>query len=155
MAENPKKRAIIETLYSTGVRLSELINIKLQDINWEARLILIKGKGEKERIVLFNAECEERLKYYLSTRHDTIPYLIISDTGNRMYARLLQKYFEKYTKKLGFKVSPHTLRHTFAAHLAQKGMPLACIQELLGHADIRDTRIYAKLYEHARRNKLD
>lgn len=146
--DNVKYRAIVEFLYSTGVRISELRNIKLQDINWNERKIRVWGKGEKERIVLFTPQCAERLKKYLSLRKVESPYLFAKTTG-------ITKRFRSYSKKLGFRVTPHTLRHTFAAHLAEKGMTLACLQDLMGHDNIKNTRIYSRLFAHAKKKLYD
>lgn len=154
---NLRNLAIIETLYSTGVRVSELQNIRLEDINWNNRQIIIsEGKGKKERLVLFTSECAERLKEYLNTRKDKNPYLFISRKGGGPltaygYAQILWHY----ANKLDLRLSPHILRHTFAAHLAEKGMPLVYIQVLLGHDDIKHTKIYTRLYSHARKKQYD
>ncbi|PSL40534.1 integrase/recombinase XerC/integrase/recombinase XerD, partial [Salsuginibacillus halophilus] len=132
-----RERAIIEMFYATGVRLSELIAMKQTDIDWEGRHILIrKGKGKKERLVLFTPECEQQVKDYLKERADEQPYLFLNSKGRPLQSRTLRLMFEGYSKQLGFKVTPHTMRHTFAAHLAEKGMPLVHIQDLLGHDTI-------------------
>ncbi|GGI16594.1 tyrosine-type recombinase/integrase [Gottfriedia solisilvae] len=153
------ERAIIEVLYATGMRISELSNMRREDIYWNERTIQIqKGKRKKGRIVLFTKECEVHLKAYLDTRMDDVPYVFVSPK----YAdRPIQIYYvgkrfrEIYSKQLGFRVTPHTLRHTFAAHLAQKGMPLEYIQTLLGHESPQQTRYYARLYNHARKELYD
>jgi len=153
--DDPLERAIVETMYVTGVRASELIEIKLSDINWETRKIDINGKGEKERTVLFTNECELRIKKYLNNRCDNSPYLFLGKKGKPMDRFLLNYYYKKFSKKLGFKVTPNTMRHTFAAHLAIKGMPLQYIQTLLGHDNPETTRIYAKLFAHVRKKIYD
>ncbi|QOK25894.1 tyrosine-type recombinase/integrase [Cytobacillus oceanisediminis] len=153
---DPRDRAIVETLYATGVRVSELLQIKLEDIKWETRQIWIrKGKGNKERFVLFTHECAERLKTYLHHRQYNSPYLFANNRGGHLSRVFVEKRFQEYTKKLGFKVVPHTMRHTFAAHLAEKNMPQSYIQELLGHVNINSTRIYTRLMEHARKKQYD
>ena len=149
-------RPIIEALYSTGVRVSELLHIKLEDIKWDTRQIWIrKGKGTKERFVLFSYDCAERLKMYLEKRETNSLYLFANRRGGQLHREYIQKNFRNFSKSLGFKVSPHTLRHTFAAHLAEKNMPQSYIQELLGHVDINSTRIYTRLMEHARKKQYD
>jgi integrase/recombinase XerC len=154
--ENERDRVIVETLYATGVRISELLNIKLEDVKWDSRQIWIqKGKGNKERFVLFTHECAERLKSYLRNRKINSPYLFATHRGGPLSPVTVQLHFRDYTKKLGFKVSPHTLRHTFAAHLAEKGMDFTYIQELLGHVNINSTRIYTRLMNHARKKQYD
>ncbi|PYF07570.1 tyrosine-type recombinase/integrase [Ureibacillus chungkukjangi] len=152
-----KERAIIETLYATGVRISELMVMNKDDINWSERSIMIrKGKGKKERIVLFNQECAHYLKTYLASRTDDLPYVFLNVAEtNRIYDKWIGTQFRSYSEKLGFKVAPHILRHTFAAHLAQKGMQLEGIQMLLGHEKHHTTHSYARLYEHARKELYD
>lgn len=154
--DNNKYSAIVETLYSTGVRISELIDINKSDINWEERVIKVMGKGEKERLVLFSYICKVKLQNYLYTRNDTSPYLFINSKNNKkMCRRWVDKQFEGFGKQLSIKLTPHTLRHTFAAHLAEKGMPLTCIQDLLGHERFDTTRIYSRLYTQARKAIYD
>lgn len=154
--ENPRDRAIVEALYATGVRISELLNIHMEDIKWDSRQIWIrKGKGTKERYVLFSYECAERLKYYLDRREINNKYLFSNENDRPLSRALVQMQFRQYSKDLGFRVSPHTLRHTYAAHLAEKGMDFTYIQELLGHTNINSTRIYTRLMNHARKKQFD
>ncbi|MFD5853872.1 site-specific tyrosine recombinase/integron integrase [Cytobacillus pseudoceanisediminis] len=154
--DDPRDRAIVETLYTTGVRISELLQIKLEDIKWETRQIWIrKGKGNKERFVLFTHECAERLKTYLRHRKYDSPYLFPNNRGAHLSRIFVEKRFQEFAEELGFKVVPHTMRHTFAAHLAEKNMPQSYIQELLGHVNINSTRIYTRLMEHARKKQYD
>lgn len=154
--DNPRERAIVETLYTTGVRISELLNIRLEDVKWDSRQIWIRnGKGNKERFVLFTYECAERLKNYLEHRKGNSHYLFSSQRGGAISRCLVEYHFRKYTKSLGFRVTPHTMRHTFAAHLAVKGMDFSFIQELLGHANINSTRIYTRLMNDARKKQYD
>lgn len=151
-----RERAIVEALYTTGVRISELLNIKLDDIKWETRQIWIrKGKGNKERFVLFTHDCAERLTTYLDARHKESEYLFSNQRGGRLSRVYVEKQFQEYSRILEFKVKPHTMRHTFAAHLAEKNMPQSYIQELLGHVNINSTRIYTRLMEHARKKQYD
>jgi integrase/recombinase XerC len=154
--ESLRERAIVETLYATGVRISELLNIKIDDVKWDSRQIWIrKGKGNKERFVLFSHDCAERLKGYLNHRNFKSMYLFSNPKGVPLSRDLVELKFRQYTGTLGFKVTPHTMRHTFAAHLAEKGMDFAYIQELLGHANINSTRIYTRLMNHARKKQYD
>jgi site-specific recombinase XerD len=154
---NLKQRAIIEVLYTTGIRVTELTNMKLEDINWTERMIHIpKGKGKKERIVLFTKECEEYLKTYIQSRFDKLSFVFLDRYGTKkINRRSIQAWFESYRVKLGVFLSPHTLRHTFAAHLAMKGMPLAHLQALLGHENPRHTLLYARLHSHAQKQMYD
>jgi integrase/recombinase XerC len=154
--ESLRERAIVESLYATGVRISELLNIKIDDVKWDSRQIWIrKGKGNKERFVLFSHDCAERLKGYLNHRNFKSMYLFSNPKGVPLSRDLVELKFRQYTETLGFKVTPHTMRHTFAAHLAEKGMDFAYIQELLGHANINSTRIYTRLMNHARKKQYD
>jgi len=151
------ERAVIEVLYATGVRISELIAMKKADINWSERSILIpEGKGKKGRIVLFSLECVEHLQTYLGSRTDSLPDVFVNQrtTARIGYNRILSN-FRAYCKHVGIRVTPHTMRHTFAAHLAQKGMPLESIQQLLGHDTPHTTQLYARLYNQARKEMYD
>lgn len=151
-----RDRAIVEALYATGLRISELLNIKLSDIKWETKLIWIrKGKGNKERFVIFTHDCSIRLQDYLENRKIKSDYLFCNQKGNPLTQDTVQKDFRDYSKELNFRVTPHTLRHTFAAHLAEKGMDFNYIQELLGHEDVNSTRIYTRLMDKARKKQYD
>ena len=152
-----RERAVIETLFATGVRISELVAMKKMDINWSERSIHIpKGKRKKSRIVLYTRECEETLKAYLDSRSDDLPFIFLNSYGTRQASkRTIQFEFKEYRETLGIALTPHPLRHTFAAQLAVKRMPLACIQILLGHEDQNQTRHYARLYDHARKAIYD
>lgn len=155
--ENIEHRAIVEMLYATGLRISELAAINKEQIDWSERTILIyNGKGKKDRIVLFTRTAAEYLQAYLETRMDDLPYLFVNKSATGpIVVRTIQLRFEKYREQLGFHFSVHTLRHTFAAHLAQRGMPLVCIQQLLGHRDPNQTQLYARLYDDARKEIYD
>lgn len=151
-----RDRAMVETLYATGVRVSEFNNIKLEDIKWETKQIWIrKGKGNKERFVLFTHECSERLQVYLSQRKVESDYLFCNQRGGKLSRVFIEKKFMDFSKDLGFKVTPHTMRHTFATHLASKNMSQSYIQELLGHVNINSTRIYTRLTDSARKKQYD
>jgi site-specific recombinase XerD len=154
---NLRQGAIIEVFYTTGVRLRELTSMKLEDINWSDRMIRIpKGKGKKERMVFFTKECEGKLKAYLNSRNDDLPFVFVNQFGTAsVIPWIIQRWFINYRKKLGFYLSPHTLRHTFAAHLVKKGMSLSCIQVLLGHDHPSSTHIYTRLYQQAQKDKYD
>ncbi len=153
---NVRDRAIVETLFATGVRVGELLNIKLEDIKWDTRQIWIrKGKGNKERFVLFTYECAERIQAYLNQRKVTSDYLFCNQRGGKLSRTVVEMKFKEFSKILGFKITPHTMRHTFATYLAQKNMPQSYIQELLGHVNINSTRIYTRLTESARKKQYD
>jgi len=154
-----QERAMVEVLYATGIRISELCDMKIENIEWLERTIHIpNGKWKKGRIVLFTHQCGEHLKLYLESRTDDLPYVFLSlkFKDRAISPDVVGSWlFKNYSKSLGFKVTPHTIRHTFAAHLAQKGMPLECIRVLLGHETPNETSYYARLYNHTRKEKYD
>ncbi len=145
-----RDRAMLETLYATGVRCSELTNIKINDINFDHKTILIKGKGNKERIVLFGDKAKNILLKYLQkersidTQAKSTEYLFINLNGNKVTDRSLQKTLHDLTPHLPFKkiITPHKLRHSFATHLLNSGMNLRALQELLGHSSLATTERY-------------
>ena len=142
-----RDRLILEMLYATGVRVSELVNIKISDISGD-RTIKILGKGNKERIVRYGEYCEEILKLYLSDGHyklnDSSEYLFLNNNGGQLTDRgvryLLDKIIDKTT--IEKKISPHMLRHSFATHLLNEGCDILTVQELLGHESSTATSIY-------------
>ncbi len=152
-----QERAVIEVLYTTGIRISEMIALKMEDIVWSERIMHVrKGKGKKDRIVLFTRSCEEYLQAYFKERLDDLPFVFLNGTGKApINIHYVQNNFRKYRKELGFHLTPHTLRHTFAAHLAMKGMPLVGIQALLGHVKPEYTQLYARLFNHAKKQMYD
>lgn len=152
-----QERAIIELLFATGIRISELAAMKKEDIVWSERIIHIpEGKRKKGRIVCFSRMCGEHLKAYLEEREDNLPYVFLNKTKKGpLNIRTTNLDFENYARQLGFHLTPHTLRHTFAAHLARKGMQLQGIQLLLGHNGPHQTKLYARLYNHARKQMYD
>ena len=153
---NVLERAIIEVYYSTGVRFNELRGITKANINWSERSILIKGKGNKERIVLFSKACGEHLKVYLASRTDDLPYVFVNQLATREIGKkIIYKMFRNYSTSLGVKITPHMLRYTFAVHLIQKGMDAADVQDLLGHENPKTTRLYTRLYGHALKEQYD
>lgn len=150
--------AILETLYSTGVRVSELINIKISDINFYDKNIKILGKGNKERYVLFGNVLDEKLNNYLKNSRSKLiknntDYLFLNKNGNKLTARGVEKIIDNLVKKSGlnYKISPHTLRHTFATDMLTGGADLKTVQELLGHENLATTQIYTHISnEHLR-----
>jgi integrase/recombinase XerC len=151
-----RERAIVEVLYDTGARGGELCSAKKEDVDMDGRLITIwKGKGMKARIIPFTAECAERLKFYLASRQDDSPYLFVNKLGKPLGMDALDRYFRDISRRLGFRVWPHRLRHTFATYLVEKGMEMEKIQTLMGHKRISTTQIYARLSPRARKNLYD
>ena len=146
---------ILETFYSTGIRVSELTNIKLTDIDFSNRTIKILGKGNKERYVLFGDVLKSYLKDYLSLRNEIAKcdYLFINKYGNGLTDRGVRSIIENILKKgaISYHISPHTLRHTFATHLLDNGADLRVVQELLGHESLSSTQVYTHVSnEHLR-----
>lgn len=135
---------IIELLYSTGVRVSEIVNIKIKDINLSTREIVIFGKGSKERIVLFGDLLKKLIIEYLDIRNSDSEYLIINKYGKKMSTKSIEDIIKKVVKLDGIKnkVTPHTIRHTFATHMLNEGADLKVVQELLGHENLETTEIY-------------
>jgi len=153
---SPRDRALVEMLYATGARISELLDIKTSDIRWGERLIWIrKGKGSKERFVLFTADCSARLCEYLKIRNDESPYIFSNGRGGHISTAWVQLICRNYSKMLGFKVTPHMLRRSLAVHMAEKDMPISYIQDILGHKNIDTTKIYTQLSSEARKKKYD
>jgi len=144
-----RDRALLETLYSTGIRVSELIGINLDDIDRHDRLIRIRGKGRKERIVPIGTKSLKAIDAYLERgNHDVeISAIFTGPSGKRLTVRTVQRILENYRKRLGLlqKASPHTLRHSFATHMLESGADLRSIQELLGHASLSSTQRYTHL----------
>jgi integrase/recombinase XerC len=141
-----RDRAVLETLYSTGIRASELIGINQDDIDHNDRLIRIRGKGRKERIVPVGTKALDAIDAYLDRgkKSDDNAALFTGPSGKRLTARTVQRILENYRKNLGLlqKASPHTLRHSFATHMLESGADLRAIQELLGHASLSTTQRY-------------
>ena len=155
---NIRDNLIIELLYSTGIRVGELVNIKVKDINMFDESIKVFGKGSKERIVYFGKPCKEKIKKYLNIRNSNNEYLLINKRGNKLSDRGVRAIFENIIKvnHLDIKFSPHTLRHTYATHMLDDGADVRTVQELLGHSSVETTGIYTHVSnEHLRRVYLN
>lgn len=144
-----RDRLILDLLYSTGLRRSELIDLKLESIDWVGRYIKVVGKGAKERIIPFGKNLEMRLKKYLDLRAQAFPtmglnHLLLTDQGKIMYPKYVYNKVKTYLGMVSSaeKLSPHVLRHTFATHLANRGADLNAIKELLGHSSLAATQVY-------------
>lgn len=149
-----RDRAILELLYSSGLRVSELVNLNKDHVNTKRREFTVRGKGQKDRPVFISHEAAHWLEEYLMARKDSIPALFISfsghhetdNTGNfkRLTARSVQRIVSNYAKLAGITkhVSPHTMRHSFATDLLMNGADLRSVQSLLGHSNIATTQVY-------------
>lgn len=143
---------ILEMLYSTGIRVSEIVNIKLNDISPDNRSIKILGKGNKERIVYFGTRCSNLINLYLKNSYpklnlNNLDYLLISKTGKKINDREIRSIIDDAAQiaNISIKISPHVLRHTFATHMLNSGADLRTVQELLGHENLSTTQIYTHL----------
>lgn len=141
-AQSPRDRALLELLYATGCRVSEIVGIRLEDVDFGNRTIRVLGKGAKERMVLFGGAAQNALLEYLGDRRDG--YLFEKD-GKPLSARgTIYRIVRSAALRAGLKqlVHPHMLRHSFATHLLNRGADIRCVQELLGHSSISTTQIY-------------
>ena len=141
--------AILEVLYATGTRVSELINIKLEDINFKEKQIKVLGKGNKERIVFLGEYAVDALQDYLNDGYlflnrYNLDYVFLNHLGNKITRRGIEDILTKLIKKTSIdkKISPHMIRHSFATHLLNEGCDLESVQEMLGHESISATAIY-------------
>jgi integrase/recombinase XerC len=145
-----RDRAILELLYSSGLRVSELALLQMDDLNLKGGLIKIKGKRKKERIVPFGNQASRALKTYLVERallKKKSPSIFLNRSGSSLTERSILRIVKKYARLAGIsgEIGPHTLRHTFATHLLQGGADLRVIQELLGHSSLSSTQVYTHL----------
>jgi len=142
--------AMLELLYAAGLRVSELVNIKLQDVNLEAGFVRIFGKGSKERIVPIGLHAKEKINLYLKTarpvylKQTPSSYLFVARAGKPMTRQGFWKSLRRYAMQTGLnkKITPHSFRHSFATHLLEGGADLRAVQIMLGHVDISTTQIY-------------
>jgi integrase/recombinase XerD len=145
--------AMLETLYATGVRVSELCNMKLSDLNLDVGYVVIFGKGKKERVVPLGQAAVERIGQYLDLARGSIlkenksEFLYITNRGGPLTRQAFWKNIRNYARAAGIDrpISPHKMRHSFATHLLEHGADLRAVQSLLGHADISTTQIYTHI----------
>jgi len=142
-----RDRAILETFYSTGIRISELVGLSNQDIDFIGGIVKVMGKGKKERIVPIGERAIAAIRDYLEKRKKQADALFLNKSGKRITTRGVRNIVEKYIRIAGIRqgVSPHTLRHSFATHLLNRGADLRSVQELLGHVNLSTTQIYTHL----------
>lgn len=142
-----RDKAILETFYSTGVRISELVGLNIDDMDFISGVAKVRGKGKKERLVPIGEHAIRAIREYLSAREKQSSVLFVNKNGTRLSTRGTRGVVHKYIQlaALNRKVSPHTLRHSFATHLLDRGADLRSVQELLGHANLSTTQIYTHL----------
>jgi integrase/recombinase XerC len=146
--------AVLELLYASGLRVSELVGLDLRSVNFSDNMLLVRGKGRKERIVPFGSKAQQALRGYLPRREKLLrehrtgsPALFLNARGGRLTTRSVDRLVKKYVRVFGppVKVSPHSLRHAFASHLLSEGADLRSIQEMLGHKSLSTTQKYTQV----------
>jgi integrase/recombinase XerD len=158
-----RDRALLELLYATGCRVSELSNLRLRDVHLAERYCMCRGKGDKQRVVPLGARAVEAVERYLADergqlaarRSPTPEWLLLSSRGDRLRRERIWELIKRYAARAGVsaEVSPHSLRHSFATHLLAGGADLRQVQELLGHASIATTQIYTHV-DHTRLKRV-
>jgi integrase/recombinase XerC len=149
-----RDRAILETLYSAGLRVSELTGLNLADLDLDGGLATVRGKGKRERLALLGPQAVDAVRAWQPARSalagpraETLPALFLNKNGTRLSSRSVGRLLEKYLAQTGLdpRTSPHTLRHSFATHLLDAGADIRGVQELLGHRSLGTTQIYTHL----------
>jgi integrase/recombinase XerC len=150
-----RDRAIMETLYSTGIRVSELVALNMDDIDFLGEVVHIRGKGKKERIAPIGSSALQVIQHYMEYRNKRAQnnvnfdskVLFVNKHGKRLSTRSVRRKMDKYLKMAGLDpaISPHTLRHSFATHMLNNGADLRSVQELLGHQSLSTTQVYTHL----------
>jgi integrase/recombinase XerD len=160
--EGLRDRALLELMYATGLRVSELVSLKLGDIDLDAGLIICYGKGSKQRRIPMGKSAVGWLQQYVSrarARRDkqrTSPQLFINSLGGQLTRQVVWAKLKRYAKQANLPdISPHTLRHSFATHLLQRGADSRSVQALLGHSDISTTQIYTHITDRHMRATYD
>ncbi|HMF56347.1 MAG TPA: site-specific tyrosine recombinase XerD [Pyrinomonadaceae bacterium] len=159
-AEGIRDRAMLELMYATGLRVSEMISLRMSDVNFESGLITCRGKGSKERRVPLGKSAIHWLEQYRGVRarmgHETRPQIFLTSMGKRLTRQNAWSILKRHAESAGLKnISPHTLRHSFATHLLQRGADSRSVQALLGHSDISTTQIYTHITDNQLRSTYD
>lgn len=149
-----RDQAILELLFASGLRVSELVNLTLQNVNLRERIMRISGKGNKERLVPFSLTCQKTLQSYLEHGRKALlekngtdqkpPYVFLNSRGGKLTSRGVEYILTSIERKTGLTMSlhPHKFRHTFATHLLENGLDLRAIQEMMGHESLETTQVY-------------
>lgn len=143
--------AMLELMYSSGLRVSEVISSKVNDLNFEAGFLRVFGKGSKERIVPMNRRAADKIKKYVLELRPSLlkgrqsPFLFLTNRGRPMTRQRFWQALKKLGNLAGLQITPHTIRHSFATHLLDGGADLRSVQKMLGHEDISTTQIYTKV----------
>ena len=153
-----RDKAILELLYATGMRVSELVSLKVGDLNMSSNHIIVFGKGSRERVVFFGKKAAEAVDLYLKKSRPQLikdfscEHLFLNKNGTAISDRSIRRIVDKYVKQASLKqnISPHSLRHSFATHMLENGADLKTVQELLGHVSLSTTQIYT----HVTRDRL-
>ena len=147
-----RDRAMLELLYASGVRISELVNLKFSDLDLDRNIIKVFGKGSKERLVPFGEDAAQCISAYIDERKKnkslaSIKYIFLNNRGTKISRHAFWHRLKEYCLEIGLKqdISPHTLRHAFATHLLNRGADLRSVQVLLGHSDLSTTQIYTHI----------
>lgn len=162
-----RDQALLEIMFSSGLRCSEVVNLTNLQIDFSNRILRIKGKGNKERVVPFSESCKAHLLDYAKNLRKELetkagnrsPYFFLNSNGKQMTSRgleyIMNSIVEKTGLSLGFKLHPHVLRHSFATHILENGGDLRVIQELLGHSSINTTQVYTHVSKENLKNQYD
>jgi len=155
---NEFEYAVVELLYSAGIRVSELTELELKNLDLKQKIIKVFGKGSKERIVPINEKCCNVLSKYIKKRelialkNNSKPFLFLDKNGKKITRQKVYKIIKKQGELINKKISPHTIRHSFATHLLENGADLRVVQELLGHSSIVTTQLYTHISKTMLRN---
>ncbi len=142
---------MVELMYACGLRVSELVNLKVDDINFEIGFLRVYGKGGKERVIPISEQTLKRIRDYMTDLRKSLlknresPYLFVSSRGTALTRQRFWQTLRGYARSAGLKISPHVIRHSFATHLLEGGADLRAVQKMLGHSDISTTQIYTRI----------